>query len=279
MPAYVPTTGPGRLRRRFAGKRPVWRPRGTRGPGTRLRTVGDAMVEWEDRAIVLSARPYGENKLIVQLLTAERGRHAGLAYGSARTQGAVLQTGNLVLARWRGRLAEQLGTVGCELSRAHAGHWLGDAPRLTGIAAGCAIVEASLPEREPHAPVFAGLETLLGSLDNPAWPASYVAFELALLADAGFGLDLTRCAATGATEDLIYVSPRTGRAVSRTAGEPYAERLLVLPGFLRGDASLDSADIRAGLALTGYFMERHILRPANRPLPASRLRLAECFSD
>lgn len=237
------------------------------------------MIEWEDRAIVLSTRPFGENRLIVRMLTAERGLHAGLAYGGARNHGAALQTGNLVLARWRGRSSEQLGTVGCELSRSHAGHWLEDAARLAGIVAGCAIVEACLPEREPHAPVFAGLEALLGSLRNPAWPASYVAFELALLADAGFGLDLTRCAATGATEDLIYVSPRTGRAVGRAAGEPYSERLLALPGFLRGGASLEKADIRAGLALTGYFLERHILRPANRPLPASRRRLADCFSD
>jgi DNA repair protein RecO (recombination protein O) len=236
-------------------------------------------MQWSDTGFVVGARRHGESGLIVELLTREHGRHLGLVRGGQPPRlRAVLQPGNEVAAVWRGRLSEHLGTIACELVRPHAARLLGDAGRLAGLAAAAALVSATLPEREPHADVFAAFASLLEALDSSDdWPTRYVGWELSLLASLGFGLDLTRCAVTGASDGLAYVSPRTGRAVSQAAGQPYHDKLLLLPEFLWRVAPADAAQIAAGLRLTGYFLRRHVMRPQDATLPAARARLAARF--
>jgi DNA repair protein RecO (recombination protein O) len=231
-------------------------------------------MQWADQGFVLAVRRHGENALVIELLTREHGRHLGLVRGGqAPKQRSVLQLGNEVAATWRGRLAEHLGTVTCEMLRAHAAGFLDDPDRLAALAAATALLAVSLPEREPHGDVFAAFARLLDAIDSaPSWPAHYVGWECGLLASLGFGLDLTRCAATGATRDLAYVSPRTGRAVSREAGRPYHEKLLPLPEFLWRPADASEDDIALGLTLTGHFLRRHLLLPQGRNLPAARTR-------
>jgi DNA repair protein RecO (recombination protein O) len=234
-------------------------------------------MEWRDLGFVVAVRRHGENGLIVELLTRGHGRHLGLAHGGQSSRArAVLQPGNAVAAAWRGRLPEHLGAFACELVHAHAARLLDDPDRLAALAAAAALTAATLPEREPHEDVFAAFAGLLAALDSAAdWPARYVAWECSLLAALGFGLDLTRCAATGATADLAYVSPRSGRAVSRAAGRPYHHKLLRLPDFLWRDAVADGAGIAAGLRLTEYFLVHHVLAPQGHALPPARARLAQ----
>jgi DNA repair protein RecO (recombination protein O) len=234
-------------------------------------------MEWRDAGFVLAVRRHGESAAIVELLTGEHGRHAGLVRGgqSPRMR-AVLQPGNEVAAAWRGRLAEHLGTLTCELARAHAARILDDPDRLAGLTAAAALVAATLPEREPHPDIFASFGSLVQALDSAIdWPARYVGWERDLLAALGFGLDLGRCAATGVTTDLAYVSPRTGRAVSRAAGLPYHDKLLYLPEFLWRAVPADRHQIALGIALTGHFLAHHVFLPQGRTLPAARSRLAE----
>jgi DNA repair protein RecO (recombination protein O) len=234
-------------------------------------------MEWTDDAIVLSARPHGETSAIVTLLTLHQGRHAGLVRGGAgkRTRG-ILQPGNRVEARWRARLAEHLGTLTCELTRAFAAGFLDDASRLAALSAACAVTEAALPEREPQPAGFEALLVLLEALGGEHWPSVYVKWELGLLADLGYGLDLTCCAATGANDQLAYVSPKSGRAVSLSAGEPYKNMLLPLPSFLLVEgASGDAGEVVDGLGLVGYFLERHVFIQQRNPMPAARRRLVE----
>ncbi|HZT87539.1 MAG TPA: DNA repair protein RecO [Stellaceae bacterium] len=234
-------------------------------------------MQWSDAAFVLAARRHGESGLVVELLTREHGRHAGLVRGgqSPKTR-AVLQPGNAVAARWRGRLPEYLGALTCELVTVHAAHFLDDPDRLAALASAATLTAAVLPEREPHPDVFGSFGELVEALDSaPDWPARYVAWERDLLAALGFGLDLRSCAATGATTDLAYVSPRTGRAVSRGAGLPYHDKLLPLPAFLLGAAAAGPRDIADGLALTGHFLLHHVLRPQDKTLPETRTRFAE----
>jgi DNA repair protein RecO (recombination protein O) len=234
-------------------------------------------MEWHDRAFVLNARRHGESAAIVELLTAEHGRHAGLVRGGQSPKlRAVLQPGNEVAAVWRGRLSEHLGTIACELVRPHAAGMLDDPDRLAGLTAAASLVAGALPEREPCPDVFASFGSLLRALDSAAdWPARYVGWERDLLAGLGFGMDLGRCAVSGVTTDLAYVSPRTGRAVSRAAGLPYRDKLLVLPGFLWRDEPADRRQIEIGMRLTEHFLVHHVFAPQGRTLPAARSRLAE----
>ena len=215
--------------------------------------------------------------MVVVLLTQAHGRYAGFVPGGgSRKARATWQTGNLVEVSWRARLAEQLGNYAGELRAPHAAHALDDAAQLAGLSAACAVLDAALPEREPHPAMFEGFSALLGALDHPGWPVIYVRLELGLLQELGFGLDLTKCAATGATEGLAYVSPKTGRAVSRAAAGPYKEKLLELPAFLStGGLPAGDEELRKGLDLTGYFLERHVFWPHNKPLPAARARFME----
>jgi DNA repair protein RecO (recombination protein O) len=232
---------------------------------------------WHDTGFVLASRRHGESALIVELLTREHGRHAGLLRGgqSPRTR-AVIQPGNEVAATWRGRLAEHLGTISCELVCAHAARLLDEPGRLAGLASAAALLIAALPEREPQPDVFASFARLIDVLDSAAdWLPQYVKWEQGLLGAMGFGLDLSRCTVSGEAADLAYVSPRTGRAVSRTAGLAYRDKLLPLPGFLWRDDPADRQQIALGLSLTGYFLTHHVFAPQGRSLPAARIRLAE----
>ena len=241
-------------------------------------------MDWTDEGIVLSASKHGEAAAIVSLMTRTHGRHAGLVRGGAgRRARGLLQPGNEVAATWRARLAEHLGTFTCELARAQAASVLDDPIRLAGLTAACALTDVALPERESHAEIFAGLKHLLQCIEEAdRWPADYVRWEIDLLRELGFGLDLRHCAVTGVSAGLAYVSPSSGRAVTAEAAGPYRDRLLKLPGFVLGDnEAWDGAadDIVAGLALAGHFLERHVLAPQNAALPAARLRLVDRFSQ
>lgn len=239
-------------------------------------------MEWSDDGVVVSVREHGETSAVVSLLTMNHGRHAGLVRGATgKRMRGVLHPGNRVKATWRARLAEHLGGLTCELTDAVAAGVLGDRERLAGLAAACVVAETALPEREPHPRVFNALVALLLVLaESELWPSAYVKWELGLLAELGFGLDLSRCAVTGRSDHLTHVSPRTGRAVSQSAAEPYRERLLVLPQFLLEEgAAGTAADVAHGLVLTGYFLERHVYAPGNRGLPAARVRLVERMEE
>jgi len=237
-------------------------------------------VEWADEGIVLSARRHGESAAVVHLLTRAHGRHAGLVRGGAGPRGRGLyQTGNRVSARWRARLAEHLGAFTGELIQAHAAALIDDPLRLSALSAACAVADATLPERQPYPTLFDALAALIDTLHGSTqWPAAYVRWELGLLDVLGFGLDLGACAATGRNDDLAYVSPKTGRAVSLAAGAPYRDRLLPLPGFLIGRGGADAAAVRDGLRLTGWFLDRHVFAPHNRRMPPARERFVERFS-
>lgn len=234
-------------------------------------------MEWSDDGIVLAVRPHGESSAIASLLTPAHGRHAGLVRGGAgRRNRGVLQPGNRVRAAWRGRLAEHLGNFTLEPLQAYAATVLDDPLRLAALTSACAVAERGLPEREVHPMVYDGMLVFLESLGTEDWPTVYVKWELGVLAELGYGLDLETCAATGTREDLVYVSPRTGRAVSAAAGAPYRERLLALPEFLLQSGRAGPPDaIAAGLRLTGYFLERNLFAPHGQQLPAARQRLGE----
>jgi len=246
------------------------------------------MVDWTDEGIVLAARPHGEGSAVVVLLTREHGRHAGLVRGafSGRARG-LYQPGNRVTAEWRARLAEHLGNYVCELAQGHAAAVLDEPLKLAALTAACAVAEVSLPEREPHPRVHDGLLALLDAMAMPdigdAWIAGYVRWEIGVLADLGYGLDLDSCAVTGRNDELAYVSPRSGRAVSLSAGEPYRDRLLALPRFLIGQAGsgaggADPDDLFRGLALSGFFLERHVFATHGRLPPPARTRFVERFA-
>lgn len=230
-------------------------------------------MEWTDTALILSARPHGEAAAVAVLFAREHGRWAGLVHGgrSSRLR-ATLETGTVVQASWRGRLPEQLGRLTVEATHGYAAPLFDEPERLAALTAACAVCEVALPEHAAHPALFDGVLALFGVLGSEAWAEAYVRWELGMLDALGFGLDLDRCAVTGANDFLAYVSPRTGRAVSAAAGEPYRDRLLPLPGFLAGRGGGGGGEVAAGLALTGHFLERHLL---HGPLPLARARLAE----
>lgn len=239
------------------------------------------MIEWRDHGVVTSARPFGEDGRLVKIMTREHGLHAGLARWTTRKRrdGFVLQAGVEADLVWKARIADQLGAWTIEPARDHAGFWLEDPRRLAAVASASALVEAVAPEREAHPRLAAGLEAFLASLELEFWPAAYIRFEIGVLAELGYALDLERCAATGATSDLIYVSPKSGRAVSAAAGEAYKERMLALPGFLVGGDALDDGDVAAGLKLTAHFLARDVLGAIHQDIPAARRRFQDMFRE
>lgn len=238
--------------------------------------------EWEGPAVVLSARPQGESGLVVTLLTESLGRHPGLAFGGqSRAQAPLWQPGNLVDARWKARHADNLGSMSGEMVHAAAALAMEDPLALSVLMAACAVADGALPEREPHPRAFRGLVALVVAVARDAGRGleALVRWEAGLLAELGYGLDLSACAVTGATEDRTWVSPRTGRAVSSAAGAAYAGRLLALPPFLLDEGEGDPMQWREGLRLTGHFLERDAFGHLHRPLPAARLMLAERVSQ
>ena len=235
-------------------------------------------MSWSDEAFVLSARAHGEAGALVELLTERHGRWAAhVAGGASRRMKPFLQPGARVLVEYRARTAENLGSAQLEPVGEGPAALFDDPLALTGLASAAAVAAGALPEREPHPGVFLAFEALQGVFTAPAvWPAVYVRFEMGLLEELGFGLDLSRCAVTGSTDDLAYVSPRTGRAVSRSAGEPYRARLFALPPFLLGSqGGLSPGDVGAALDLVGRFLELNVFGPLNRPLPPARTWLLD----
>ena len=237
------------------------------------------MPEWQADAIIISVRPHGEGNAVVSLLTADYGRHAGLVRGGAsKKMRGTVQPGNRVQASWRARLSEQLGQMQLELTQAVAARFLDSPMRLAGVASVCALLEGALPEREPNERLYAGTDALLSviSMDDEdgGWLEGYVRWELGLLHAAGYQLDLDRCAASGETTNLAYVSPKSGGAVSRHHAGQFANRLLALPGFL-GGVACPSHDWVAGLDLTGHFLAKRVFAAHNADVPAARRRLAD----
>src|SRR5580698_2492464 len=213
-------------------------------------------MQWTDEGIVLGVKRHGESSVILELMTHQHGRHLGLVRGGAgKGQRGVLQPGNALRATWRARLDEHLGHYAVEAVNLRAAHFLPAAHAVHGVTHLAALCRL-LAEREPHAAIYNALDAILDRLDDPRTAAPMIArFELNFLAELGFGLDLSSCAATGATEDLIYVSPRSGRAVSRAGGEAYRDRLMRLPSFLQGEGEPESArDLADAFALTGFFL-------------------------
>ena len=233
-------------------------------------------MNWSDEGIVLSVRPHGETASVVELLTRAHGRHLGLVHGGrSRKARPVLQIGNHVAITWKARLADHLGHMQVELIRGYAAVAMEEPAALSGLTS-LATMARLLPERDPHPNLYEVTLFVLAYLDDASvWPALLVRWELALLGELGFGLDLGECAATGANDGLIYVSPKSGRAVSASAGEPYQDRLLSLPAFLLPGrkAPLAAGDIEAGFALTGHFLETRVLQPRGEELPEARARM------
>jgi DNA repair protein RecO (recombination protein O) len=237
-------------------------------------------MEWHDEGLIIGIRKHGETSVILEAMTAEHGRHLGLVRGGrSRRMRPVLQPGNQASLTWRARLDEHLGLYAVEVTEPRAGRLMTSAAALHGLNHIAALLRL-LAERDPHPRLYQAASRIADYLgDAQIGPALLVRFELAILAEFGFGLDLSRCAATGTTEDLVYVSPKTGRAVSRQAGAPYHDRLLRLPAFLRAAAVAATpppSDLRDGFELSGYFLARDVFAPRGLQLPdARRAYLAE----
>jgi DNA repair protein RecO (recombination protein O) len=232
-------------------------------------------MDWQDEGILIVARPLGEANAVAEIFTASHGRHLGLVRGGrSRRLRPLLQAGNVLSLSWRARLSDYLGSYTVELLDARAARILDDEMALAAIGSFSALAKL-LPERDPHPELYRGaMEVLLALEHRTLWPGLLVRWELALLQDLGFGLDLSECAATGIADELVFVSPKSGRAVSREAGKPYCDRLLKLPAFLlEEDTAPPPEDVLAGFALTGHFLERHALAPHGLSLPQSRERL------
>jgi DNA repair protein RecO (recombination protein O) len=231
------------------------------------------MIEWRDEGIVLAARAHGETAAIADLFTAAHGRHHGVVRGGlGRRMRPVLQPGNLVSVTWRARLDEHIGAYNVELIRTSA-PLMSDRAALAALSAVTALLAVTLPERDPHADLHRRTEALLVALDGDDWPAMYLRWELRLLEELGYGLDLTRCAVTGSVEGLAFVSPNSGRAVSQAAAAEWADRLLPLPGAMLMDGPAPPADVLAGLRTTGHFLARLAADLGDRPVPPARDRL------
>jgi DNA repair protein RecO (recombination protein O) len=237
-------------------------------------------MEWRDAGVVLAVRNHGETSAIAEILTADHGRCLGLVRGGrSRRMRPILQPGNMVDVHWYGRLEEHLGSFQLEPVKLNAGLILENRFRLAGLSTLTALAQV-LPEREPHPRLFEATQIVLAAIDDDGvWPALLVRWEMGLLDELGFGLDLSKCAATGDVAELIYVSPKSGKAVSKRAGLPYQKRMLALPAFLREDSAVLPSDIVEGFRLTGYFLERHVLQPRQIELPQQRQWLIEKLAE
>ncbi len=239
------------------------------------------MIEWSDEGAILATRPLGETSVIVELFSATHGRHAGVVRGgTSRKIAPTLQPGAQVAATWKARLDSHLGSFTIEPVRSRAAAAMADRLALAGLNAVCAILCHVLPEREAHAPLYDRTIALLDLLGQAeVWPLAYLRWEQALLDEMGFGMDLSQCAVHGVNEELIYVSPKSGRAVSRTAAGKWADRLLPLPPVLAGQGDASNAEIVTALGTTGYFIEHRLIKSlGDRPMPVARGRLIDAIS-
>lgn len=234
-------------------------------------------MEWVDDAIVLGARPFGEGKLVAEVFARAHGRFGGVVHAGRKSQ-PMLQAGNVVHAGWKARLSEQLGFFSpLEMMEPHATRLLDDAAALAGLSSAVSLIRGVTPERQAYPQLYDALIVLLEAMPHrDVWPALYARFELGLLAALGYGLDLSRCAVTGASEGLAWVSPRTGRAATQEAGAPHADVLLRLPPFLLdAEAELKEGDVADAFALAGFFLERRLFDHKGEGLPEARRRLIE----
>ena len=241
-----------------------------------------AEMEFTDEGVILNARGHGETHAVADVFTASHGRWAGLVYGGqGRRMQPVLQPGNGVRVTWRGRGGDSLGHFAVELTAPRAGELMQERLSLAALSAVSSVALACLPEREAHAPSYQAMAVLLDNLeDREVWPALMARWELGLLSELGFGLTLDRCAATDSRENLIYVSPKSAQAISAEAGEPYKDKLLHLPAFLRGESSnTNNDDLISALETTGYFIETRILHPSDKELPEPRRKILDMLKN
>ena len=238
-------------------------------------------MEWRDTGALLSVRKHGEGSAIIEVFTTEHGRHAGLVRGGgSRKMAPLLQPGAQLSVEWKARLEDHLGSFTIDPVKSRAAQIMADRAALAAMGSISALLTLSLPEREPHPRLYARTIDLLDALGEVSdWPARYALWENALLADMGFGLDFSECAATGATQDLIYVSPRSGRAVSREGGADYADLMLPLPRFLRmDDPTGDRVEVISALRTTGHFIETWLMPALARKIPSARERLISALN-
>ena len=232
-------------------------------------------MEWQGDGLILNTRKHGENSVIVDVLTREKGRHVGLVRGGrSRTMRPVLQAGNLVNVVWRARLEDHLGTYSIDPHRMIVAGIIDDVHRLAALTT-ITTLASLLPEREPHPRIYDASVLLIDHLhDDAIWPAVLVKWEMGMLEELGFGLDLSKCAASGETTGLTHVSPRTGRAVCAREAEPWKDKLLALPAFAAGTSGTPtSSEVVQGLKLTGHFLTRHIFEPRGVSAPEQRQRI------
>lgn len=235
-------------------------------------------MEWREEGVLLAARPHGESSAIIEVFTLEHGRHMGVVRGgTSRKKTPDLQPGAQLDLTWRARLDDHIGTFTVEPLKNRAALILSDRLALLGLNAITALLSFSLPEREAHGRLYDHTLSLLGMLtSSPLWPIAYLRWEMALLEDLGFGLDLSRCAVTGTVDNLVYVSPKSGRAVSRDAAGDWADRMLPLSGLMVGSQKADEQSLMDGLTTTGYFLSHWLAHSlGDKPLPASRQRLID----
>ncbi len=229
-------------------------------------------MDWQSEGYIIAVRPHGESSAIIDVLTPDYGRHAGLVRGGrSRRKRAVIEIGNKVQVQWRARLSEHLGNFIIEPIESHAACLMNDRISLSGLNALCAMAKTVLPERQIFPQVYAAFDILMQNFeDKNIWPALYIRWEMGVLAALGYGLDLSACAATGETQNLTHVSPRSGKAVSEDAAQPYLDKLFPLPSFMIGGRDLSPQDIDNGLRLTGYFLETRVQWGINQTLPDAR---------
>lgn len=235
-------------------------------------------MEWRGQGILLSNRRHGESAAIIEVFTEDQGRHAGVVRGGAsRKIAPILQAGAQLDVSWRARLEDHIGTYQVELLRSRAATAMSGRLALAGLNAVTSLLCFALPERESHPSLYRRTEQLLDLLgQDDIWPLAYLRWEMSLLDETGFGLDLTECAVTGATDELVYVSPKSGRAVSKAGAGEWAERLLPLPPCLRGEGPAPDEEIVTALATTGYFLETKLATTlGHKPLPDARARFID----
>jgi DNA repair protein RecO (recombination protein O) len=237
-------------------------------------------MDWQDEGVLIAMRAHGEASAIIEVFTAAHGRHAGVVRGGAsRKMAAVMQPGTQLAVVWRARLEDHLGSFSVEPLQSRAG-LLADRLALAGLSAVCAMLRVALPERDAHPALYRATMALLAALEHdPNWPALYLRWEVTLLEELGFGLDLARCAVTGARDDLAFVSPKTGRAVSRAGAGDWVDRLFPLPQCLMGQGGASRAELGQGLAITGHFLVRELVEEMQgRALPEARHRLIRALA-
>lgn len=238
------------------------------------------MEEWRDQGYVLAIRPHGEGGAVASILTENHGRHAGYVYGAQSSKRrAILEPGTWVAVEWKSRVEGQLGNYTLEQKGGLPFGLLDDPLKLSAMLSACSLCDSALPEREGHAGLYHGFQTLIGMFDNPVWGAAYIYWEIALLKELGFGLDFTKCAGGGDARTLAYISPKSGRAVSTAAAEPYKDKLLELPSFLKpGGGFPDDVEIHKGLKMTGHFLEHWVYAQHTKGVPEPRLRFESRYA-